>query len=278
MVPEKGGGALKGRGTRGFPEGEGNWKVENRGGLEKSLEGDLGPGGQKWSQRARDQPRGLGKLPRAHGQGYSSSPIPGTSQEPPHSSCADDPQVLGLRSGDESPCRAERREQREDGSVGEQRGPRRAEEPPEGRYPGPWPQKFPGAKCSGYPGGVPTGSSSPLRVPSLPVEQARCSGCPRHPNHSQQPQTSSPPLAALHSSSWSERETPPGFLQPLGIPPPPSQQACCSPPKGSQTAPSVPKWHLNPNCSLPSTSVLPGSEKKVHPSLSQPSRHTAPGF
>lgn len=78
MVPERGGRALKGRGEpQGFPRGREEterWRTE--GGLEKSLEGDLGPGGHKWSQRAkRDQPRGLGKLPRAHGQGTPSSSL-----------------------------------------------------------------------------------------------------------------------------------------------------------------------------------------------------------
>lgn len=72
-MPEKGGGgALKGRGEpQGFPRGReetGRWRAE--GGLEKTLEGDLGPGRQKSSQRAeRGQPGGLRKLPRAHGQG-----------------------------------------------------------------------------------------------------------------------------------------------------------------------------------------------------------------
>ena len=71
-MPEKGGRVLKGRGEpKGFPRGReetGRWRAE--GGLEKSLEGDLGPGLQKSSQRAeRGQPGGLRKLPRARGQG-----------------------------------------------------------------------------------------------------------------------------------------------------------------------------------------------------------------
>lgn len=144
--------------------------MENRGGLEESLEGDLGPGGQKWSQRAKKRLGGLGASQGPWAGDAKQFPIPGTSQEPPHSSCADDPQVLGLRSerDEESLQSRAPREQREDGSSGRaeghggQRSPRRHIPQPPG------PRRLSGAKCSGYPGGSPLDPPTLSRGPSPP--------------------------------------------------------------------------------------------------------------
>lgn len=130
----------------------------------------MGPGGQKWSQRAeRGQPGGLRKLPRAHGQGSARQfPIPGTPQEPPHSSRADDPQVLGVSSGGGESLKS-KAPQRTKGRWLSGRVERATEGrgAPRRQIPQPLaPEDSLGSSAMGTPGGFPAGSSSPLRGPS----------------------------------------------------------------------------------------------------------------
>ena len=149
------------------------------------MENDLGPGGQNWSQRAeRGQPGGLRKLPRAHGQRTARHfPIPGTPKEPSHSSRADDPQVLGVSSGggeslkSKVPQRTKRR-----WLSGRVERATRAEEPTEGRYSDPWPQKTLWGQVQWEPQeGSPLDPPALSGVPPPTVEQAHCSGCPKAP-------------------------------------------------------------------------------------------------